>query len=133
MSQKSLAILAFVGGLFAGREIHVKEIEVPPNIIFFPIESEYKKINAEKIVMDTAKKMGVNVNPEVLKRVAFQISRTIELVERRNIYLKMLELASRALCEGRISRKTYAMLTKRYEDKLGKIELKLREVTNIVG
>ena len=133
MSQKSLALLAFAGGLLAGRELHAREVEIPPNIIFFPMETKYGKIDAENIVMNTAKKMGVKVDPETLKRVVSQISRTIELVEKRNIYLKMLELASRALCEGRISRKTYTILVKRYEDKLGKIELKLREVVNIVG
>ncbi|MEM1548490.1 MAG: hypothetical protein QXR44_04055 [Thermoproteota archaeon] len=132
-----LSLLAFAGGLYLGREVKAKEVEVPPNIVFVPprieLQPEREPFKPEDIVRQVAKEAwGLELNEEEVKRLAGEFDKRIREVDpkldrlikiyRRQSYLDKLEKIATAFCEGRIDRATYLFLTRRYIDKIVSME-----------
>lgn len=130
-----LSLLAFAGGLYFGREVKAKEVEVPPNIVFVPPRIELREpFKPEAIVRQVVREVwGLELPEEQAKKLAQELERRIREVDpqlekligiyRRQLYLDRLWRAATAFCEGRIDRGTYLSLTRRYIGRLMSIEV----------
>ena len=132
-----LSLLAFAGGLYLGREIKAKEVEIPPNIVFVPprieLQLEREPFNPENIVRQVAREAwGIELEEEEVKRLAQELDKKIREIDpkldrlikiyKRQFYLDKLERITTAFNDGRIDRTMYLFLTRRYVDKIVDME-----------
>jgi hypothetical protein len=136
MAKGWLQLLAFVGGLYFGREAKAKVEEVPPNIVFVPPSIDLRpdeNFDAEDVVRSAMEAAGHQLGEEDVKRLSLELERRIKEVDpelsklikayKRQIYLNKLEKIAIAFCDGKIDVETYLTLIKRYADKLANLEL----------
>jgi hypothetical protein len=131
-----LSLLAFAGGLYFGREVKAKEVEVPPNVVFVPprIDLQFDKepFEPEKVVKQLLVERGLQLSEENVKRLSQELEKKIKEVDpnleklikiyRKQVYFEMLEKIATAFCDGRIDRTAYLFLIKRYVEKIVKLE-----------
>ncbi|MBO3832644.1 MAG: hypothetical protein FGF51_04570 [Candidatus Brockarchaeota archaeon] len=123
-----LPLLAFVGGLYLGGEIKAKEVEVPPNIVFAPLEEfqlDEKSFNVEDIVREVAREMwGFDLKEEQVKELTEKFKEVDPGLEKMiktykiQSYLNKLEKIAVAFNEGKIDVATYLFLTESYVRKI---------------
>lgn len=130
MVDKWLSLLAFTGGLIAGRELKAKKVKVPPSVVFYPpssyLEKAEEKIDVRSTIEKIAKQKGIVLTEKELNEYVEYYSRLAELLRAREKYLWMIEKTIKAFCDRMISRRTYLSLMERYEEKLANVEMELR-------
>jgi hypothetical protein len=121
---------SFLLGLLAGRKIFAREERVEPRVMYLP-PAELSGADVREVFVRSLVEAGVprEVAEEVYRRVLEnpKVVEYVELVRRRELAVEMLELANRALEEGRISTATYQQIAYRYMRMLAEAELRLEE------
>ncbi|RLE93793.1 MAG: hypothetical protein DRN04_06015 [Thermoprotei archaeon] len=135
MSEKWAILAPFILGLILGKKSQVVEAEVPPRIVYFPLEEKsdtFSEISLDEIknlLKDIASKSGLKLNENDLEILANKTKYYLDLYREKAYCLKMIRDLSKAFMERRISSSLYTSLVRIYKQRLIEIELKLSKIS----
>jgi len=132
MSEKWIPVL-FALGLLYGRKSYAKPVEVPPRIIHIPPPNPAPSGNPLADLEDIVNKLSessYHTRPkrEELIKIAEKVKQILDVIQRRDLYLRRIEELSKAFMEDRISQSVYAFLVEFYQEKLIEAELNLKKL-----
>jgi len=122
-------------GAILGKKMAKVEVEVPPKIIYFPLDKSGEalgEVSVDEIknkLKEIASKHNLKLNEAELDIIANKTKVYLDLTRERMLCLKRIRELSKAFMERRISSSLYTMLIKIYKQRLIEIELKLSKIT----
>ena len=132
---KWTVLAPFVLGAILGKKTAKVEVEVPPRIIYFPLdksEEVLSEVSVDEIkskLKEIASKYNVKLNEAELDVIASKTKVYLDLTRERMLCLKRIRELSKEFMERRISSSLYTTLIKIYKARLIEVELKLSKIT----
>ena len=135
MSEKWAVLAPFILGVILGKKSQIIEAEVPPRIMYFPVEKSsetLREVSLEEIksmLKEIASKSGLKLTEAELDVLANKAKYYLDLSRERAYCLKMIRELSKAFMERRISSSLYTSLIRIYKQRLIEVELELSKAT----